>query len=257
MKYTLGISAAAALAWAAATAAQDARRGASSVAEPDLENGRSVAVGALTGVTGNASLEAACFRCHGIDGAGDPAAVFPRLAGQVYRYLYRSLEDYASGIREDPIMTPIAQMLTEQERRDVSAYYAALVDAPYSERSDVDLDLLQYGAALAAVGSATSGYPGCVNCHGPDGIGLAPNYPYLATQYVDYLEAQLLAWRDGTRGPGFYGIMAGIAQRMSDREIAAVSAYYASLRPAPEALGLVQPELGTAPLPDDRTEVLR
>jgi cytochrome c553 len=257
MMRTLQIGAALACLSAAAQAQEPLASDRYAGSEPDEGNGRAVAVGALESATGGASPDAACFRCHGIDGAGDPAASFPRLTGQVYGYLHRSLEEYASGVRENPIMTPIAQALTEQERRDVSAYYASLDNAPHPPQPEVDLELLQYGAALAAVGSATSGYPGCVNCHGPEGVGLGPNYPFLAGQHENYLEAQLLAWRDGARGAGFYGLMAGIAKRMSDREIAAVSAYYASIRPAPGAPGLAQPGIDPAALPENMPGVRR
>jgi cytochrome c553 len=232
----------AALAWISAAAlAQDRiTEGEFARPAPDLENGRAVAVGVLEAATGNADPRAACFRCHGIDGSGDRAAAFPRLTGQVAGYLQRALTEYASGIRDNPIMTPIAQALTDQEMLDVLAYYASLEDAPFPERIELDLELLRYGAALAAVGSAMSGYPACRNCHGPEGAGLPPNYPYLAGQYAAYMEARLRAWRDGTQGDGLSGVMAGIAHRMSDRDIAAVSAYYATIRPPGDTTDLVR-----------------
>jgi cytochrome c553 len=191
----------------------------------NIEKGRAVVVGAYSQGPGGA-----CFKCHGIDGMGDGAAAFPRLTDQVYKYLYDSLKDYASGMRQNAVMTPIAQALTEQQMRDVSAYYAAQ-KAPAGQRSTADPSLLQYGAAIAAVGHAERGVQGCINCHGPDGAGLPPTYPYLAGQYANYLEAQLRGWKTGARKGDGFGIMENIAKRLSDREIRAVSLYYASLRP--------------------------
>jgi cytochrome c553 len=204
-----------------------------------VEQGRAVVVGAYSQGPGGA-----CFKCHGIDGRGDGAAAFPRLTDQVYKYLYDSLKDYASGMRRNPIMTPIAQAMTDQQMRDVSAYYAAQKKAPTGRRPAGDPALLQYGAAIAAIGHAERGVQGCINCHGPDGTGLPPTYPYLAGQYASYLEAQLRAWKTGERKGDGFGIMENIAKRLSDEEIRAVSLYYASLRP-----GSVTPEKAEAVAP--------
>lgn len=193
---------------------------------PDPEAGQAVAVGTFDAAPGGA-----CFQCHGQNGEGDAAAAFPRLTGQSYGYLVKSLLDYASGARENEIMSPIAEALTEQEMQDVAAYYASLEDDTFTPRPTPDVEQLQYGAALAAVGSADLGIQGCLNCHGPNGAGLGYSYPYLAGQHASYTEAQLRAWQEGTRTGDPLDIMANIASRMSDREIAAVAAYYASLPP--------------------------
>lgn len=193
---------------------------------PDPEAGRAVAVGAFT-----SAPEGACFQCHGQNGEGDAAAAFPRLTGQSYGYLVKSLKDYASGARADDIMSPIAAALSEQEMRDVSAYYASLDAAASTSLPAAEAETLQYGAALAAIGSAELGIQGCVNCHGPEGAGLGHTYPYLAGQHASYIETQLLAWQDGTRTGDPLGVMGEIATRMTEREIAAVAAYYARLPP--------------------------
>ncbi len=215
----------------------------------DVERGRAVVVGAYAVRPGAGPQkleppEGACFKCHGIDGRGDSAAVFPRLADQVYKYLYDSLRDYASGVRPDPIMTPIAKALTDQQMRDVSAFYAAQKNVGYEPIRQDDPALLQLGGALAAVGSAERGVQACTNCHGPEGAGLPPTYPYLAGQYADYLEAQLLAWKTGRRRPDGFGIMWNISQRLTPEQIRAVSVYYAAIRPrsaTPERLEAATP----------------
>lgn len=193
---------------------------------PDAEAGQAVAVG-----TFNAAPGGACFQCHGQRGEGDAAAAFPRLTGQSYFYLVKSLEDYASGERQNEIMSPIAEALTEKQMRDVAAYYASLEDDTYEWEPPPPAETLQYGAALAAVGSADLGIQGCLNCHGPEGAGLGYSYPYLAGQHATYTEAQLRAWKSGARGGDPLDVMANIAARMTDREIEAVAAYYASLPP--------------------------
>ncbi|WP_230530870.1 c-type cytochrome [Microvirga roseola] len=223
------------------------------VRNADLERGRAVVVGAyavppgLDAGEGRPPIrpaEGACFRCHGIDGRGDRAAIFPRLTDQTFKYLYDSLKDYASGVRQNEIMGPIARALTDRQMRDVSAYYAAQKEADYPPPERVDPEVLQLGAALAAIGNAQRGVQGCINCHGPDGIGLPPTYPYLAGQYAAYLEAQMLAWKTGRRKGDGFGIMENISKRLTDEEIHAVSQYYASIRPP-----VVTPEIAETGAP--------
>jgi cytochrome c553 len=74
----------------------------------------------------------------------------------------------------------------------------------------------------------------CAACHGPDGKGIAPNYPVIAGQYADYLAFSLKQYRSGKRSNP---IMMGIAGGLSDDDIADLAAYYASLP------GLATPEL--------------
>jgi cytochrome c553 len=212
--------------WLQASVAQEtSRRNATMADTGDRERGRAIVVGAYS-----SEAQSACFRCHGMDGRGDAAAAFPRLTDQLYKYLYDSMKDYASGVRDNPIMSPIARALTEQQMRDVSAYYAQQKNAPYGPLLKVDLQLLQAGGTLAAVGSAERGVQGCINCHGPDGAGLPPTFPYLAGQHAIYLESQLSAWKTGRRKGDSFRMMEKIAKRLSDEDIRAVSAYYASIR---------------------------
>ena len=69
----------------------------------------------------------ACAACHGARGQG--LGVIPRLAGQHPGYLARQLELFgtAPALRPDGApMTPIAQALSADDRRDVAIYLATL-----------------------------------------------------------------------------------------------------------------------------------
>lgn len=70
----------------------------------------------------------------------------------------------------------------------------------------------------------------CAACHGSKGISVAPIYPNLAGQKLDYLVAQLQAFRDGTR---VNPIMDPMAKNLSDVEIANLAAYLSTLKPQP------------------------
>lgn len=194
----------------------------------DPNEGRGVAVGANL-----SSPAAACFRCHGVDGKGDSAAAFPRLSRQAQPYLYAALKDYASGARENAVMSPIARQLSDKQMRDVSAFYAAQASAPArAQGSLADPELLQHGAAIAAVGNARRGVQGCINCHGPAGRGLGAGFPYLGGQYANYIEAQLRAWKSGARKSDRQTseVMGYIARQLSEEDIRAVALYYGSIR---------------------------
>ncbi|MCW5695579.1 MAG: c-type cytochrome [Bauldia sp.] len=214
---------------AALHAAAQSPEPAAEVLTPDAERGQAVAVGA-------SAPDQACMACHGVDGAGDAAAAFPRLAGQSFVYLATTLIDFASGERPHEIMTPIAEALTRQEIIDVAAYYATLTDTPFAPPSaETDAALLQRGGTIAALGLAPAGVQGCINCHGPDGGGLGYEYPAIGGQHAAYLAARLHAFKTAESVGDAQAIMRGIASRLSDEDIAAVAAYYAALRPPPLA----------------------
>lgn len=64
-----------------------------------------------------------CQTCHGADGNGsDPQ--YPRLAGQYADYIERALEDYRSGVRTNPIMAGFAAGLSDQDIKDVAAWFS-------------------------------------------------------------------------------------------------------------------------------------
>ena len=65
-----------------------------------------------------------CQGCHGLTGISRmPDA--PTLAGQREAYLVKALIDFKEGRHHNESMNVMAQMLSEQEIRDVAAYYAS------------------------------------------------------------------------------------------------------------------------------------
>ena len=65
-----------------------------------------------------------CATCHGPDG-NSPTANFPKLAGQHYDYLVKSLKDYKSGARKNAIMAPLVANLSERDLEDLAAFYSS------------------------------------------------------------------------------------------------------------------------------------
>lgn len=69
------------------------------------------------------SKSAPCAACHGPDG-NSTNPLWPKLAGQHAAYLVKQLKAFKSGERKDPLMTPMAAGLSEQDMKDLAAYYA-------------------------------------------------------------------------------------------------------------------------------------
>lgn len=75
---------------------------------------------------------AQCIACHGARGTTSNPT-FPHLAGQNSTYLSLQLRKFRSGERYDPLMSPIAQTLTDEDIHDLAAYYAAIPLRPADE----------------------------------------------------------------------------------------------------------------------------
>lgn len=93
------------------------------------------------------------------------------------------------------------------------AIAAALLIAPVCHAADAE-------AGKARVGTV------CAACHGANGVSVADDIPNLAAQRAGYLEAQLKAFKAGTRKNP---VMNAIAAQLSPADIADVSAYLAAL----------------------------
>lgn len=89
---------------------------------------------------------------------------------------------------------------------------------------------------------------GCVSCHQTDGRGLAAmKAPAIAALDQDYVQRQLTSFRAGARTLGedetFARTMVALVQGLSDTDVGHVSAYVASLPPAPVVQELSAPGL--------------
>jgi cytochrome c553 len=65
----------------------------------------------------------ACAACHGPEG-NSAAANFPKLAGQHFDYLVKTLQDYKTGARKNAIMAPLVANLHQRDFEDLAAYYS-------------------------------------------------------------------------------------------------------------------------------------
>jgi cytochrome c553 len=66
---------------------------------------------------------AVCATCHGPDG-NSPQPAFPKIAGQHADYLARTLMDYKTGARKNPIMAGFVATLSKEDMADLAAFFA-------------------------------------------------------------------------------------------------------------------------------------
>ena len=74
---------------------------------------------------GQKLAQSLCIACHGPQGLS-VSPIWPSLAGQKYSYLVKAMKEYRNGVRQDPLMTPQAQTLTEAQIDAVSWYYSSM-----------------------------------------------------------------------------------------------------------------------------------
>ena len=65
-----------------------------------------------------------CVGCHGVKG-NSMIPINPKLQGQHAEYLKASFNAYKSGARNNPIMSGMAALLSDEEMGQVAAYLAA------------------------------------------------------------------------------------------------------------------------------------
>lgn len=125
-----------------------------------------------------------CLGCHGIEGnmTTYPPYHVPRLGGQNPNYIVKALQGYAGDDREHDGMHAQAADLTEQELRDIGAYFGAEADI----------------AANVEVEPPESGIY-CVSCHGVNGVSITTEFPHLAGQHADYLNETIRQYLEGER----------------------------------------------------------
>lgn len=176
-------------------------------------------------VKGEAAFNAkACASCHNADG-NSAVPANPKLAQQHPEYLLKQLIEFKSGKRKNAIMSGMAATLSEDEMRDISWFMASKKEKPGFAK---EKELVALGEKIYRGGLADRMVPACAGCHSPNGAGIPAQYPRLGGQHAEYIASQLTAFRDGVRVNSLP--MTGVAARLNDREIKAVSDYIAGLR---------------------------
>jgi cytochrome c553 len=172
-----------------------------------------------------------CAACHAADG-NSVQAVNPILAGQHAEYIAKQLADFKSGngkpaARANPIMMGMVANLSVDDMKGLAAYFEAQKPRPRAARN---AELAKLGQTIYRGGILSKGVAACAACHSPNGAGVPAQFPRVAGQYAEYTSAQLKAFRSGERANDPNRIMRMVAEKLTDREIAAVAEYMSGLR---------------------------
>ncbi|WP_404342319.1 c-type cytochrome [Pseudoalteromonas mariniglutinosa] len=175
---------------------------------------------------------ATCAACHGPDGNA-PVNIYPKIAGQHADYIYKQLKEFKLGMtsggkegRMEPVMSGMAMPLSDQDMKDLSAYFASL----NMSEGETPKDVATVGQQLYKAGDAERGIPSCAACHGPRGNGTSlAKFPKISFQHPEYIKAQLEKFRDGTRNNDLNGMMQDIAKKLTDKDIEVLSKYLGGL----------------------------
>ncbi len=172
-----------------------------------------------------------CASCHAADG-NSALSVNPVLAGQHADYTLKQLMNFRSldgkpAERINAVMAGMVASLSAGDMRNLAAYFEAQKRKPRVARNP---DLARIGQAIYRGGILAKNVAACAGCHGPNGTGMPAQFPRLAGQFPEYTTAQLRAFRSGERANDPNRMMRAVAEKLSDREIAALAEYIAGLR---------------------------
>jgi cytochrome c553 len=160
-----------------------------------------------------------CAGCHGDNGISQTENI-PSLAGQQDQFVQWQLVFFRSGSRKNEQMQPIVEQLSNEDIRNLGAYFATLTP-PKASTPDDNPDLSQKGAQ-AAVGRR------CNSCH-TDSFAGTKAVARIAGQREEYLVKALHDYKSGARSGGAGAAMSDVAYPLSDEEISALAHYLAHL----------------------------
>jgi len=186
-----------------------------------------------------------CVTCHGQSGQGTQNGYFPRIAGKPSRYLYNQLVAFRDGTRKYPPMNYLVAYLPDAYLKEMADHFARQRPAfAPGQAPPVDAATIERGKAIATVGDPARAIPACIACHGAGLTGMEPGIPGLVGLRSAYITAQLTRWRVGDRRAAEPDCMKRIATRLSEKDVAAVSAFLAMQAPpkdaSPESANLVR-----------------
>jgi cytochrome c553 len=167
-------------------------------------------------ISAGKALAEGCAACHGADGVSQ-VPLTPSLAGQPDEYVQWQLVYFRSGARKSEVMGPLAAALSNEDIRNLGAYYASL---PPPQPSVVPDAVAQTGEKLAVQRR-------CKSCHAEDYNGFRAA-ARLSGQREDVLVQALRDFRSGKRVGSGVASMTEVAYGLTDADMTALSHYMAT-----------------------------
>ncbi len=162
-----------------------------------------------------------CAGCHGYDG-NSLNPYMPSLAGSPAAYLVKATMDYRDGKRNEELMQEPVAKLSNQQIRDLAAYYALqTTESPLHKdfESDGAFHPLEDGKRMAA---------SCNGCHGDKGNSQMKNIPSLSGFDVKYLTRATKDYQIDVR---HHKTMTNLVSGLSDVDIEKIAYFYARQEP--------------------------
>jgi cytochrome c553 len=160
-----------------------------------------------------------CMACHMLDG-NSLFPDYPKLAGQHYDYLIKSMHAYKGGNRKtNEIMSPIAQQFfkNKSDMADLATYFS--IQKSNNCQPDIDPEKVKAGKAKVEKSCTTI-------CHGKNGNSEKSRYPKLAGQHQAYLINAMKAYKTGARKDPHMSSMAAFF--VDEKTIEEFAAYFAA-----------------------------
>jgi cytochrome c553 len=171
-----------------------------------------------------------CGACHGQDGNTGLMPTYPGIGGQKESYLFRQLTLIQSGARAAPLMAGQLTGKSEEDLRNLAAYYSSL--APKQGEAAGTDEAIAQAQGIYRGGIMGKRVAACTACHSPTGNGneLA-GFPRIAGQSPEYTILQLTAYREGQRvtDEDFGDMMQDVAAGLTDTEIKNLADYLQGL----------------------------
>jgi len=172
-----------------------------------------------------------CQGCHGVNGMSIDPTTFPNLAGQYAGYIFKQVQDFQLGNRQDDTMSAMAATVTSlDDLRDIAVYFST--QKQMKGKPSSNSKLVNRGKELFLKGNPRTGLYGCVNCHGKNGKGKSKSnslFPVIGGQTKAYIIKQLTDLKSGKRKNDPARMMGNIAKKLSATDIKAVAEYVSGL----------------------------
>lgn len=156
-----------------------------------------------------------CYSCHGANGVSVTPAT-PSIGGQPEAYIRKALLEWKAGVRHSATMGGLAKGYSDEQVSALAAYLSRQPWTPASQ--NLDANLVNAGKVVSER---------CAGCHGDTGAASDGEMPNLNGQWAHYLEQELHEYRDDSE-PLPNKKMRNVAKKLSEEEIKAVAAFFAS-----------------------------
>jgi cytochrome c553 len=167
-------------------------------------------------VAAGKALAEGCAPCHGANGVSQ-TSLTPSLGGQSDEFVQWQLVYFRSGVRKSEVMNPIAGALSNEDIRNLGAYYASLPPPKPAAATD----------ALAEQGEKLAISHRCKSCHGDDYNGFRAA-ARLSGQREDVLLKALGDYKSGARISSGVASMSDVTYELTDADMQALAHYMAS-----------------------------